>query len=254
MRRGVLTVGLCLVACKSPARIAPEATASASASVGIEATAAFISEVEAIARVRNLPDVNELRQQEFSEAHPEGLGRKLKPVVISTRPLVRTNCAPDCSYTLDVFDEAEVPTDKPTLRFHLDAHSGSLEIELDFPYPKGRMSYVRYRKLLDEQRLIEARLFALPEVRALQKELERSPVVPPCGKAHLGLMLGSVPGPSCQRGPGCTFHYELRTPNGCVASLFAMFEVDSPQGDLRVTDAFAQALPYAEWSRYRRKR
>jgi hypothetical protein len=256
MRWWLVLVSCVSTACRSSSPIAAEdARPAASAAPGGLAPAdRFVTEAEAVARVEKLPDVAELADQDFTAAHPDGIGRKMKPVVVIAERVERATCGRDCVYRLDVFDVAEKPTDVPTLTFHLDAQSSALEITLGSPYA-GRMSYDRYRKLVDEQLLIQKRLFALPEIVALRKSLERVPIVPPCGKSQLGLVLGEVPSPTCARGPGCAFVYELRTPNGCVASLWATIEVDSPTGEMRVMGlGETGSVPYAKWSQQLKQR
>ncbi len=170
----------------------------------------------------------------------------MKPVVICVESVDRASCQNDCVYTIDVMDESEVGTPAPSLRFHIDARTSSMTIDLESPYPTGPMEYSRYRKLVTEERAIETRLFALPEVVALQKKYARSKGSPPCQKPQVGLMLGAIPGLDCKRGKGCCWQFESRTMNGCVASTIATFEVDSPTGEIRI-ESDGAFVPYARW-------
>ncbi len=252
-QRWGFALGLGWVACQSKPDIAPEHPATPGPSAAATAPVVegpFVSEADAIARIERLPDLKELAAREFTMLHPEGIGRHVKPVVTLEKTLDRERCADDCVYTIDVTDELEVGSSTPEIRFHLDAHTNALSIEPEDPYPKKPIEYAAYRQLEAEARRIEARLFALPEIDALSKSLAKATVYPPCQRPHVALFPGDVPGTDCKRGHGCCFRYDVHTPNGCVASLFAELEIDSPTGEIRVSDWRTPSwVTYAEWHR-----
>jgi hypothetical protein len=141
---------LLLVACQSrpdaaPLGVRPEVVPSARPA--LRADEPILSEAAAIAKVSALPEVAELRAQDWTPAHPEGLGRNVRPVV-KTQAQVEPGCRDeDCLYTIDVVDETEIGTPRPALRFFLHARTSALSIERDAPYPKGPMDYASFRKL-----------------------------------------------------------------------------------------------------------
>lgn len=249
MMRAVLGAACaCSLAGCDSAPVRPDAGAAARPSSSAPAPLPLVSEADALGRVARLPEVRELGQQDWTPAHPDGLGRKVKPMVKCIESVEKT-CRERCVYTIDVIDASEEGTSNPAFRFYLDAKTNELSIEASEPFPKGPMAYEAYRKLMDEQRLVVDRLFALPEMRQVQARLAREKPRPPCQKSRLTFLPTSAPGLDCKRGSGCAWVFEARTPNGCVASLLATFEVDSPDGAIRVSDSVTgfTPVPLPEW-------
>jgi hypothetical protein len=125
----------------------------------------------------------------------------------------------------------------------VDAYSGAVSVEPGEPFQEKCYGHDDWYKLDKKLSQRTGEVFALPEVKAFARYLERQSK----GEVHATIRPESIPRVGCTGGAQCIWEFYVGESHSDHTVRWSTFQIDEPTGAISVADLGGTPVPYAKW-------